>query len=1711
MGFMDRIGGMLAGDQHKNGRRAVFACAAVLALGGTAAGLKFYGQALNAGDSGWSCGIEIHEHMDGCFDTNMGDPVCGYADFILHTHDAMCYDGDGNLLCLLPEHELHKHDESCYEILSALSCGYPEGSVSSGDALVSGTQESVSVCEIQEHTHDDSCYEISEAVKLCDKTEHTHDENCSGEILACDESEHVHGGDCIGEDGEPCDQIEHTHGSDCYEVVSTCDLDEHMHDDACAGSDGERTLVCDSEEHVHDGFCSAYAEADDADETEEDTAAHVHTDDCYEKSETLRCTEQDVEHTHDENCFSDDGILLCDMIEIRSHQHQESCRPADSNNDQMHFHDETCFDENGDILCGYDRDHAHKDVCYDSAGRLICNYGTLAHVHVGDCYDEGGRLVCGYDAAAHEHSDSCYDGNGDLACGYESEPHVHDASCYDSDGNLVCELEETSHEHDESCYDENGDLICDYKTHAHMFDCYDADGNAVCGYGNEAHEHDDSCYDTNGNLTCCFGLEGVFDLSYCLEYIHKHTYSCFAENGDILCGKADHAKHAHDLSCLDSDHILACQVPENHDDTHIHDDACYSGSSLMCGRLEVLEHVHSDMCGVMPEDSDMTRVFEGDGFTVTVVYGPEARIPVESKLICDIVSDDDDDGGHYDSRLEQYREAMGNEKARMRALLKIGFYLDGAEIEPAAPVRLSVQFYDENGEPEGPVLNAVHFTGDTEADVLDGEFDATGVRQFRVPHFSEIAFGYGDEDIVVSLDEQIFYDAGELQVLFDIKGDAVLPDSSDGDAESIPDGAWTYDMDGGESGRLLFAVSDSDTTSSAYLSVQAYANALSGAPAGSEPGQDDGPIVMRVWDFGLYFDGIPVDLADCIISASVMPSESLAQEAVQAILNEDGDGIDPELEPYRLDAMAVDLQGQALEPDSLVLDEAVLYANSTLDMDSEPLAAKIDLTGMSSLGAAVSGQPNPKFTVQYYANLDRVAHDDPTMVEVIDDKGRTNVLSIIDTTGGLLPENGRGETNSPNSNDIRKLYVDVATGRLKTISEVTEVYASRDYEYHKAPTINYFNALVENASYDLSEVWVLKEGFDANAGDDGWDKHVYSDKLHFTNRRSSDGVVDDEGHFWIYIWDGAVIRLLYDTTSNDADFEAAFYDYDITDGHIYDTSDDVEALTNGKPTSQQAAAGINQYARTDFRGINFIGNYPADTSDARLAFGNMFTGTGLQFEMWNGNLLNMGNKQYDNVPPVAGSYNGLTFGIASGLSNGRITYADGIVAPNLFNDGKAVGKTAYDNGEYSLRFGRDGDTYTLKAVNGTQADNLDMFGHPSPYDGKVHYHIWTNDFWPMDSVSSWGADDHDMKWGRYYDSGNLMFYGQAGSTENLIDPDKNRAPKSGPFSCSDDGKDHNSYFGMHYKVQFDLPADYIGPLEYYFFGDDDMWVFLGDGDGNGELVCDIGGVHPSVGEYLNLWDYIDKEKDKLHVHTDDCYSDGDAICGYTDLKSYTLNFFYTERGASGSTCYMQFTLPTVTSLTPETTDKDYGHLEIRKTVKVLEDGVEHDVQDDYFAFMDEESYKFTLTLNGPDGKPLRDDYAYVRYDKNGNPVSDGGGILAWDVIANGQDFQLKNGEHILIRFLPAGATYTIEEETGALKDGGATHVGTEIKVDGTISSGLTADGSISQGGTSETEYVNKYSGFRLPETGGDGIILYAMAGGAAALAAGFLYRRRKQK
>lgn len=320
-----------------------------------------------------------------------------------------------------------------------------------------------------------------------------------------------------------------------------------------------------------------------------------------------------------------------------------------------------------------------------------------------------------------------------------------------------------------------------------------------------------------------------------------------------------------------------------------------------------------------------------------------------------------------------------------------------------------------------------------------------------------------------------------------------------------------------------------------------------------------------------------------------------------------------------------------------------------------------------------------------------------------------------------------------------------------------------------------------------------------------------------------------------------------------------------------------------------------------------------------------------------------------------------------------------------------------------------GDTYTLSAatVGGVGTINdLQYLFNPSPNGTTTYSSIFTNDFWPLDGAAN-GADP-------LFGKDTPDFYGYDADAQGK-DTSKTNVWKetAGRLPGSDDGNNHNCFFGMQYAVKFTLTADYVGPLEYYFFGDDDMWVFLDD-----KLVCDIGGVHSSVGEYVNLWDYLKKD-------------------GRTESETHTLTFFYTERGASGSTCYMNFTLPSVSGVNIEQKTSD---LEVRKQVV----GQDESAPD----------FEFNIRFYDQNGNPVLDDYAYTKYDKDGRELS---GDL---VVHDGDTFTLRDGQYVRIRYLPFGLRYTITEVP---KDG--------YTVSSTIN-GVTGQGSEAKGTILNTGQMN---------------------------------------
>lgn len=404
----------------------------------------------------------------------------------------------------------------------------------------------------------------------------------------------------------------------------------------------------------------------------------------------------------------------------------------------------------------------------------------------------------------------------------------------------------------------------------------------------------------------------------------------------------------------------------------------------------------------------------------------------------------------------------------------------------------------------------------------------------------------------------------------------------------------------------------------------------------------------------------------------------------------------------------------------------------------------------------------------------------------------------------------------------------------------------------------------EKARYEITKVWVSKDSDAKKYSETAktWVNGTYDEyvKEDFTDPNVLKEITN--------LKDGSVIRFWYEPASETMTKEpVAFYDYDISTG-----------TQNGN------------VLYTEEKGINAGGNF---TNNGKPKFG-IGQDTSGNASLWatnkdaNGKFLNKGNSNLE------------LSGLVTGMDeNGNLVFNENIDAPDcLFSDNpddgsEGAGYHKYDN--YKLEFSQNGDTYTLENVyNGTtltNARNLTEFKERDNYNKTRK--IFSNEFWPMDDA----ANKVDPLLGK------TEYFPQK--------DDGTKVPSSGIGNSSNGKNDfdsvagHNWYFGMRYNVNFKV-GDYTGPLEYYFRGDDDFWLFL-----DGELVVDLGGIHTALSKTFDVRkDYLAKkswsaEKEKAWLEAD-----------------HTLTVYYMERGATGSCCYMQFTLPranVVVPPSPETT------------------------------------------------------------------------------------------------------------------------------------------------------------------------------------------------
>lgn len=681
---------------------------------------------------------------------------------------------------------------------------------------------------------------------------------------------------------------------------------------------------------------------------------------------------------------------------------------------------------------------------------------------------------------------------------------------------------------------------------------------------------------------------------------------------------------------------------------------------------------------------------------------------------------------------------------------------------------------------------------------------------------------------------------------------------------------------------------------------------------------------------------------------------------------------------------------------SIEVENNELKEDTKKEENSQLLNEENKTLGFSLRGkmfsAKASQTPNPTFTVQTYGNVKK---------NISTNKG-DNTIPVVDMTNG---------TPSLGQNVSLQHYKLTTNGKFDKKTVVSKIYEAKSYQYHSAPNISYFDILIHNGNYKLKEIWVLKDGKNAesNTRTDWTIKNPST--THFTNRQETYNSDPDK---YILIQPNTTIRLVYDLSSSNFSSNATFYDYDITED------------------------GVNTRVNSKAKGINNPSNYTG--SGSKYAFGNSNTGTGLADITWKK------NHKINSYNGSAGdpSGNGFVFDMVTGVdTNGNLKWNSGIIAPKIFGSTSQIGKKVYPKGN-QLTFTRQGDTYTLSSVSGANVKtikNLDTFNHPKT--GSTTYTtIWTNNFWPLDGVKN--TDPHAGTYDKNYNSSL-----RATETYKTNGTLKHYPP-------GDDGLPHNNLFGMTYDIDFTLDQDYVGPLEYFFYGDDDLWVFLGEyNEATGQYenyrkICDLGGVKPSRGAHVDLRTSIL------------------PVSGQNTTKKYRLKIYYTERGLSGSTCYMEFTLPSVSGAE---TGQATGGLNIYKETEDLDQTTD-------FTF----NVKFSKN-----GQQRLDDYAYTKYDANNHKIEDN------LIIASNSNITLKKGEYISISYLPIGTTYTVSE----LNVDSSTEVYTGTSNGNyVLSPDKTLTGTITQGGNTATVYFKNVRFFKLPETGGFGINPPLIASGA---------------
>jgi len=1096
-------------------------------------------------------------------------------------------------------------------------------------------------------------------------------------------------------------------------------------------------------------------------------------------------------------------------------------------------------------------------------------------------------------------------------CGMEE--HTHGAECYYTPTKaLTCTA--SSHSHSEECMDEDGNSICGYANfliHSHNKQCYDERGLLICRLAEiELHSHDEACYslasgEISDEVSSEISEEKTLHCDKSVYTLHTHGEGCKGENGDLICGKTEIVEHIHSDVCFtalsDAEAVLICPHKE-----HKHDEGCYVDKT---GDVEEPE----DWEASLPKN--LTGVWQTD-----VVEVAKSQIGYYESSVNTVTDKDGNTRGYtrygawygssygvwdatfasfclyYAGVKKEYFSFDSDSERWMEHLEKSGYYKKASD---CAPKEGYLVFFRN-----GSGGSAVYTVGIVAAVLMDEDGNNTGVKVIagdlgnRV-QYAEYAFtdetivGYGTldkayEEYKNSTPREHTYTDGEVTVKATYYPAAGIPQGAELVVKPIGDTLSEYD--------------------DCYKQAKERLDAANGQVKTTDIKD------FKLYDIHFNLDGEEIQPIDTVYISVSFAAEEHTEDTEVTVLHYTDDKTEvPRVQEYEVKdgKLKADFQTDSFSLFAIVTSESTVNSIIT--------ANKFNVTTSGGWWNQTINLPTANCAIVYggYALT-------------VDENGILKTVAVhTQESGAITVEESAVRWRFESTNYIRTTvngtnYYLMVSGTTLTLtsnsgqrSSFTPTATSNNVTL--ANSNRYINLSASGASMGNStalSLYTVPTGeFTVNFdGRIGYPQYYGSSNYKFSGSENRGVTTTNGGYVTLPAtmtlpgnypmklngWYDIINMVYYDSSMLGKQIKVTnntiFYPEWIAE--TYDIGQNVDVVENQPDTSDFITTTVFDYNEL----FNTHSSYYSTTDskwhfdpDSELGF--------IFFDyLTEGNIGNITGKNVEvdgvtvNEEKTAGTRGASTNfpgTITPGISNETRLNA-------LFGEDPVAGRISLGEGDWLYSFDPEiGFYYYNSAKNAASYNQSDQRFYVYDYTVNIDSQNSLNDFLPFN-------------------------YGKTTYKEK--------------------DNEANYWFGMKSEITFYLPEDSGSPyniaadgktdMQLRFSGDDDVWIFI-----DGELVLDLGGVHDVVYGEVNF--ATGKVKtgqaiDANHIadNTADSYAGMPGVSGTagvttTDLPTvleggteHTITVYYLERGSSLSNCAIYFNLSPSYSLEITKHDQD---------------------------------------------------------------------------------------------------------------------------------------------------------------------------------------------